>query len=200
MRLTQLTSLVLFGLLVSGSAVEAGRLRIPVRVQGESAKVKAQQQTHSWVVPGFGVRESDAMQDGLRRARETIVTYLADQGVYLKWDLPVSYIEKHMVKNTKPAEDKDVGVAGIEPVKQMDLYVELSPRDYQYFMKSEREVRGQERMMTLGKMLAGIIACLVIVGGYFRLEEATKGYYTAWLRIGVLTLVAAIGAGLWLLS
>src|SRR5438128_9790079 len=110
MRLTQLTSLVLFGLLVSGSAVEAGRLRIPVRVQGEKALAKAQQQTHTWVVSGFGVKESEAMQDGLHRARETILSYLADQGVYLKWDLPERYIEKHMVKIWKPAEDKDVGV------------------------------------------------------------------------------------------
>ncbi|HEV3115762.1 MAG TPA: hypothetical protein VGY58_01835 [Gemmataceae bacterium] len=200
MRLTQLTSLVLLALLASGSALQAGRLRIPGHPPAQSAKARGQQQTHSWIVPGFGVRESDAMQDGLRRARETVVSYLADQGVYLNWDLPASYIEKHMVKNVKPAEDKDVGVAGIEPVKQMDLYVELSPRDYQYFMKRESELRGQERMTMLGKVLAGVIAFLAVVAGYFRLEEATKGYYTAWLRIGVLTLVAAIGAGLWLLS
>jgi hypothetical protein len=34
------------------------------------------------------------------------------------------------------------------------------------------------------------------VVGYFRLEEATKGYYTAWLRLAAVGLVAAAVAGL----
>ena len=55
-------------------------------------------------------------------------------------------------------------------------------------------------MILLGKFLAGFVAFLVAVAGYFRLEEATKGYYTTWLRVGVLGFIAVVGAGIWLIS
>ena len=35
-----------------------------------------------------------------------------------------------------------------------------------------------------------------MVGGYLRLEEATKGYYTRWLRLTAVGVVLAIVCGL----
>ena len=55
-------------------------------------------------------------------------------------------------------------------------------------------------MFFLGKVLAGMVALLGGVAGYFRLEEATKGYYTTWLRLGVAGLASAVGLGFWLMS
>jgi hypothetical protein len=37
---------------------------------------------------------------------------------------------------------------------------------------------------------------MVAVAGYFRLEEATKGYYTNLLRFAAFGLVAAVGIAL----
>ena len=47
-----------------------------------------------------------------------------------------------------------------------------------------------QRMTLLAKVLAGILALLVTVAGYIRLEELTKGYYTRWLRLAVVGCVS----------
>ncbi|HEV3449125.1 MAG TPA: hypothetical protein VG099_31100, partial [Gemmataceae bacterium] len=135
----------------------------------------------------------------LRVAKEKVLKYLAEQGIVLKWDPPLSYIES-LAKRFEPAEDKDLKVAGIDPVKQIEIQVQFESKDLRYLLDKEGELRGQERMMLLGKFLAGLVAFLVAVAGYFRLEEATKGYYTTWLRLGVLSFIAAVGVGIWLVS
>ena len=84
-------------------------------------------------------------------------------------------------------------------VDEVQLHVELAPQNYRKFLENDRQVRAQSRMKVLAKGLAGLVAILAAIAGYFRLEEATKGYYTAWLRLVTLGLVAAIGAGVWLL-
>jgi hypothetical protein len=49
-------------------------------------------------------------------------------------------------------------------------------------------------------VLLVLVALFGAAAAYFRLDEATKGYYTGWLRVGALGLVALIGAGVWLLG
>ena len=46
------------------------------------------------------------------------------------------------------------------------------------------------RLAVLGGVLGFVLACLAALAGYIRADEATKGYYTHWLR-----LVAAAGVG-----
>jgi hypothetical protein len=53
-----------------------------------------------------------------------------------------------------------------------------------------------ERIFLVCKGLAGIVAVLVALACYFRLEESTKGYYTTWLRVGAVAFVLAAGASL----
>jgi hypothetical protein len=53
----------------------------------------------------------------------------------------------------------------------------------------EREVVAR-RLVTLGGSLGFVLVCLAAVAGYIRADEATKGYYTHWLRA-----IAAAGVG-----
>ena len=53
----------------------------------------------------------------------------------------------------------------------------------------QREVDAR-RLATLGGSLGFVLACLASLAGYIRADEATKGYYTHWLRA-----IAAAGAG-----
>jgi hypothetical protein len=53
----------------------------------------------------------------------------------------------------------------------------------------QREVVGR-RLVTLGGSLGFVLVCLAALAGYIRADEATKGYYTHWLRA-----VAAAGVG-----
>jgi hypothetical protein len=194
MRPTQLTSLVLVGLLVSATSALAGRpsFRPPAPVRTGKSQV-----LQSWVVQGFGVEEKDAKKFALEEAKKQLLKYLNDQGIVLKWDPPLSYIES-LAKHFEPAEDKEVPVAG--HVKQLEIQVLFESKDLRYMLEKEGELRGQDRMMLLGKFLAGLVAFLMAVAGYFRLEEATKGYYTLWLRLGMLGFIAAVGVGIWLVA
>jgi len=194
MRPTQLTSLVLVGLLVSASSALAGRpsFRPPAPLQAGKSQV-----LQSWVIQGFGVEEKDAKQAALSEAKEKVLAYLKKQGIVLKWDPPLSYIES-LAKRFEPAEDKELEVTG--KVKQIEVQVLFESKDLRYMLEKEGELRGQDRMMLLGKFLAGLVAFLMAVAGYFRLEEATKGYYTLWLRLGMLGFIAAVGVGIWLVA
>ena len=51
--------------------------------------------------------------------------------------------------------------------------------------------------MLLSKIHLGLVLLLALIPAYFRLDEWTKGCYTRWLRFALLSLVAALGAGLW---
>jgi hypothetical protein len=53
----------------------------------------------------------------------------------------------------------------------------------------QREVVGR-RLVTLGGSLGFVLVCLAALAGYIRADEATKGYYTHWLRA-----IAAAGVG-----
>ena len=53
------------------------------------------------------------------------------------------------------------------------------------------QLRGRERMIWLGKILAGLVVLLAAAAGYFRLDEWTKGYYTTWLRVGTAGFIGA---------
>ena len=47
--------------------------------------------------------------------------------------------------------------------------------------------------------LGGSVALLIVLGGYLRLEEATRGYYTRVLRLTAAGVLSAVAVGLWIL-
>jgi hypothetical protein len=187
MRPTRLAMLVLLGLLLSGAAAHADR-----RKPAAPARTNP-----SWDVEGYGDTPDDAEIEALKDARRKILGHLAEEGVFLSWEPSLNDI-RGLVREWKPMGKRHVEALGRE-VEEVKLHVELAPQDYRKFLENDRQVRAQSRMKVLGKGLAGLVAILAAVAGYFRLEEATKGYYTAWLRLVTLGLVAAIGAGVWLL-
>jgi hypothetical protein len=71
---------------------------------------------------------------------------------------------------------------------------------YRQMYGHDRQVRSKERMSLLVRVLIGLVAALAALAGYMRLDEATKGYYTRWLRLAALGFVAVVGTGLWWLS
>ncbi|TMQ32041.1 MAG: hypothetical protein E6K70_20740 [Planctomycetota bacterium] len=187
MRPTRLAMLVLLGLLLSGAGTHA-----------DQRKPAAPARSHpSWDVKGYGDSRDDAEIEALKDARRQILAHLAEEGVFLVWEPSVNDI-RGLVRDWKYMGKRWVEALGRE-VDEVQLHVELAPQNYRKFLENDRQVRAQSRMKVLAKGLAGLVAILAAIAGYFRLEEATKGYYTAWLRLVTLGLVAAIGAGVWLL-
>jgi hypothetical protein len=62
--------------------------------------------------------------------------------------------------------------------------------------KLAQQQRMKERQKPALLVLLGAMGLLSVVGGYLRLEEATKGYYTRLLRLAAIGVVAVIVAGL----
>jgi hypothetical protein len=187
MRPKRLAMLVLLGLLLSGAWAHADPRKPAAPARSNP----------SWDVQGYGDSRDDAEIAALEKARRQILGHLAEEGVFLSWEPSLNDI-RGLVRDWKNMGKREVKALGRE-VDEVQLHVELAPQDYRKFLENDRQVRAQSRMKLLAKGLAGLVAVLVAVAGYFRLEEATKGYYTAWLRLATLGLVAAIGAGVWLL-
>lgn len=143
----------------------------------------------------YGLTVKDAEASALEQACD----WLADPA-RLGWAPTPEYLrEKNMVRVTerskKPfkvaqgfAEDGEMQ----EVTVRLDVYAEQA-RDIQ---KQARQERMAARHHLLAYVLAGLVGLLMVVGGYLRLEEATKGYCTRMLRIAAVAIVALIVLGL----
>jgi hypothetical protein len=149
-------------------------------------------------VYGWGETDTDAKQEALQKAQIELVSYLRSLDPPLEWEPPLSYIDQHLAKLSKPdPPERDLGVG--QPVSRWQIKVELTPRDRSDIQQQDREYRSQQRMLWLAKVLGGLVACFAAVAGYVHLDERTKGYYTNWLRLAAIGFVGAVGAGLWYL-
>jgi hypothetical protein len=77
--------------------------------------------------------------------------------------------------------------------------VELTPAYLAEARRVARDEMSRERQALLGKILAGILVALLVVCGYVRLEEWTRGYATRLLQMASLAVLAVAGLVLWLL-
>jgi hypothetical protein len=195
MRAERLTSLVILGLLLLGSGPVFGQGPIrsrPFRAQAiKNPPDATPEKNPTWVVQGWAEKREDAEQFALQKAQEEVVAHFAKQGISLGWVPPLTYIEK-LVKSRsseRKAFDEPLGI-----VDEVSLQVELSSRDVRDILKHDRDQRARVRMMFTGKVLAGLVALFGVVAGYFRLEEATKGYYTAMLRLAAIGFIGAVAA------
>jgi hypothetical protein len=126
------------------------------------------------------------------------------------WPLPqadrrddplLDYTRQHLVKESGEPEEKDLGDFG--RVYTVVLRVEVTPKAYQELLKREanhrlelrKELAGERQQLAL-KVLGAAVLLLGAVAAYFRLDDATKGYYSVWLRLGAVGLIAVAAAGL----
>src|SRR5581483_12294498 len=138
--------------------------------------------------------EADARQMALKQGQNKLEDFLAEQEPPFVWRPSLHYIDKNLVKERKEGF-KDIEDVG--QVKEQTLTIEVSRNDFREMANQDRVARSDLRMIFLGKVLAGLVAAFGAFAGYFRLEEATKGFYTAWLRMGAIGLVAVVAAGLY---
>ncbi len=126
----------------------------------------------------------EAWQAAEARAMEMLRERFQDEG------LPVTHMPKMtelrpvLARYWKYKEENEFAKAPVnQTVHWVTLEIPLVPELKGLLLQKEREARMQERMLWVGRVLAGVVVLLVAVAGYFRLEEWTKGYYTTWLRL-----------------
>jgi hypothetical protein len=156
----------------------------------------------TWKVSGYGTNVKEAEPLALQEARNKVLDYLAGQSPPFRWKPDLDYVQTNLLKEK---QERDANL-DIPDMKEVILTVEVTDKTYNDMVEQDKQFRimerkevSKERQTLLAKLLAGLLAGLVAVAGYLRLDEATKGYYTTWLRVASVALVATVGAGAWLL-
>jgi hypothetical protein len=149
--------------------------------------------TLPWKVTGYGRKIEEAEQDALEKAHKEVLDYLAGLNPPVEWRPSLDYVNRNLVRQREEEgpEQREIG-----PVSKMTLTVDVGSH-LQDILKHDRHHRMEVRQLLMAKVLGGLVVLLAVVALYFRLEEYTKGYYTTWLRLTALGLLALTGAGVW---
>lgn len=201
MRFSCSLSLLVFCLAVVGNlgqstARAAGDKPLSARAgQKKPVPVKI---IRSWTVSAMGETAEDAEQAALEKAQDEVILYLRQQNPPVEWTPSLDYIRARLVKerNEEPI-DKPIELAGM--VHKVRLNLEMDNQTASEILNQDRQLHVTQRMTMLAKVLGGILAVLIVLASYLRLEEWSKGYYTRWLRVAAIGCLGAAGAALWLL-
>jgi hypothetical protein len=151
----------------------------------------------AWTVDGYGENPADAEEDALRRARESVQKYINEHYSQLKWAPTAEELQKAGVMRLEGAPEarqiKD------EEVQVAHAKVELTRGYREGLQKMVLLQHTRARQWLAAKALGGVVALLLVCGGYLRLEEATRGYYTRLLRLAAFCTLVGVSVGLWLL-
>jgi hypothetical protein len=214
--LTRLVLLALFAPVAVHNAAYAGK---------DNKQPVPAAPTFSKEVEGIAqASEKEAIDRALEKAAEDVADYLKEQKSRLEWKQDAGYVRDHLLGDVRDPSSPEwsrqqfgthtilvkkgeFGVGGEPFTYQVRLQVVVKSDDVDRLRKAEQERREalrpevvKQRQLWLGKILLGFVALLTGITGYIRLEDATKGYYTAWLRLGLVGVLCAVGAGLWLAS
>jgi hypothetical protein len=135
-----------------------------------------------------------AQEDALNKAHDYVVRDLG-----LNWNPTVEQLTRAgMVKLEGAPEEKKLGAG--EVVMRAVARVEITSQSHQQLESLARQQRSQHRHVLLARGLAGLVVLFVVVAGYLRLEDLTRGYYTQLLRLAAIGVLAGAAAALALVA
>jgi hypothetical protein len=138
---------------------------------------------------GYGKTPKAAETDALEQACDWL-GFNANLG----WKPTPEFLrDKSMVRFGEPTE-KELEKSG--QMKAVTMQLEITADQARAIEKQARQERMTSRHLLLARVLGGVVCLLIVMGGYLRLEEATKGYYTRLLRLTAIALLISIGVGL----
>jgi hypothetical protein len=141
---------------------------------------------------GYGLTQKDAEANALERACD----WLSEHSANLGWTPTPEFLrEKGMVQFEEPIEEefkvaKDFADGGKMKVVKMQL--EVTSDQAREIQKHARQERMISRHRLTAYLLGGLVCVLLVITGYLRLEEATKGYFTHPLRLAAIGIVILI--------
>jgi hypothetical protein len=165
------------------------------------AAVAEEQPFPIWNIKEAGQTSNDADDLAQEKALKEIRSFLARQSPPIRWQPDLAWVkdQKQPLLTNRVVDEQDLPDSGLHAYF-VSYDVKLTQQAYRKILENDRQLTMQERQLLLGKVLAALVAVFTAFAGYYRLEEATKGYYTNWLRLGALGLVAAVGGALFLIS
>jgi hypothetical protein len=187
---------------------------VPAPVQDPKPAPKVKK---TWQVLGFGLDQTAAVENGVKKATELVRDYLRTQEPPFEWKPSLEYVKNHLVKDNPERlaqHDYTVQEKGKDVTWQCwGLTVEITYADFEAMRRdNDQLVRSQkaaerqalrqqkqgERLSLLAKITALLLVGFLLTLGYLRLEDKTKGYCSRLLFFGAVTSWLVFGAGLFL--
>jgi hypothetical protein len=151
-------------------------------------KAASDAQAHRAVLGDICANEDDARADARNVLRAQVVEWLKPD-VPASWSPPAGMLEAMILGTKIDPIVKDYGT-----LYKAELTADFSPRRRAELVEVYDHDLVRHRLLTLGGILAFVLACLAALSGYIRADEATKGYYTNRLRMLAAAGVGAAGA------
>lgn len=161
-----------------------------------------------FVITGIDRDEGKAVQHAAEQAQNQIEAFLRTKKPPVLWRPTAEFIHKHLMTGTEhnPAREAEIRAKGLD-YECWDVTFTITPAVYQQILREyrkdllanqqkERDTRREERMAQEGKLLAIVLALLVGLVGYVRLDQCTNGKCSRVLRVALVGVLLASGAGM----
>jgi hypothetical protein len=137
-----------------------------------------------------------ARADAVEKARLHLIEVLQKQKPPIVWEPSAEYVREHLVAFL-PERELDAASSGTgETMYIAQSRVEVSPARQREMIFLDRDTRAHDRLWLVGTGVLALSAVLAAVAGYVRADNATGGYLTRWLQLGVAA-IAVVAAALW---
>jgi hypothetical protein len=137
-----------------------------------------------WIKGRLSATEDRARADVRRQLEGKLAEWLVPD-VPSSWKVPEPLVNRLICGEQVEAVEKDYGT-----LYEATLQVRVTPVLRAEIVETYQRELVAHRLTVLAGVIGFILACLASLAGYIRADEATKGYYTNWLRA-----VAAAGVG-----
>jgi hypothetical protein len=180
------------------SRSQAGNRKGPARAVKAQAELPPDREED--IVTGYGVNAAKARERALVMAQERVRAQLAEK-------LGTAWRPSEDILDPENLESKGVIRSLGEPVgltlKDGDwlvakYHVRLTRPYLQEAARVARQQHMSDRHLLAARVLIGLVALLLVVTGYLRLEELTRGYATTMLRASAVGVLLVVGLGLWM--
>jgi hypothetical protein len=134
----------------------------------------------------------------VRVTSEFVSDYLGNQaaGTLVPVELETIKSELILPGNTF---DEQIEISELGPMHQCHALVNFTPSFKAKLDERWRTITVAGRTAKLGVIAVGVLMALSVVFGYFKADNATRGYYSTRLQLGSAGAIVALVAGAWML-
>lgn len=162
-----------------------------VRLAGQESPGETEIQV---VESDLSANEDRARADLRKQIDRRVSDWLAEAGLPREWQAPTE-LANRMIRRAPEvtlAEDRGYGA-----LYRASVPVEFSLSNKTLLVREYQRQMAAHRLGQMAAVLGFVLACLAVVSTYIRTDEATRGYYTAPLRVVAAGAVGAAGFALY---
>jgi hypothetical protein len=128
-----------------------------------------------------------------RATSQYVADYLGNEAAGTLVPVDVDTIRRELVHGQ--VYEEEIEIADLGPMYQTHALVEFTPSFKQQLEERWRSILVAGRVAKVGVVGLGLLMALSVVFGYFKADNATRGYYTTRLQVGTAGAILALVAG-----